>query len=78
MSNATCAVMICAGQKMMLAQPVNCLFTPEVNKKITHDHVTLSAANLLRDSLLYKESPKSFLYDSAIISIAKHHKIVVM
>ena len=66
MSNATCAAMICAGQKMMLAQSVDCLFTPKSEKTQqktppTHDHVTLSAANLLRDSLQYKESQKSFL-----------------
>jgi len=64
MSNVICAVMICAGQKMMLAQSVDCLFTPEVRGKrqtTTHDHVTLSAENLFGDSLLYKESQKSFL-----------------
>ena len=32
MSNATCAAMICAGQKMMLAQSVDCLFTPKSEK----------------------------------------------
>jgi len=33
MSNVICAVMICAGQKMMLAQSVDSLFTPEVRGK---------------------------------------------